>query len=129
AVAAPLWLAGAREQAREIWPNDPHLLHDRAVADYVRSHTSSRDQVFVMWAAADVYYLADRDPAFKYMWFRNIQTIPHALRDARRMLEARRPALVVAAQPPDSLDRSGATARILRRQYRLAVVVDGVRIY
>jgi hypothetical protein len=129
ALAAPLWFAGAREQAREIWPHDPHLLHDGAVADYVRAHTHPGQKVFVLWAAADIYYLADRDPAFKYMWFRNIQTIPHALRDARRVLAARRPALVVVAQPPGSLDHSGRTARILTREYRLQARVDGVAIY
>ena len=129
ALAAPLWFAGAREQAKEIWPHDPHLVHDAAVADYVRSHTHPGERIFVVWAAADLYYLADRDPAFKYMWFRNVQTIPHALRDARRMLAARRPTLVVAAQPPGSLDRSGRTAEILRREYRLAARVDGVPIY
>ena len=129
ALAGPLWFAGAREQAKEIWPHDPHLLHDQAVADYVKAHTHPGQKVFVLWAAADVYYLADRDPAFKYMWFRNIQTIPHALRDARRVLAAKRPALVVVAQPPGSLDHSGKTARILTREYRLEARVDGVPIY
>lgn len=128
-VAAPLWLESPREQAREIWPHDPHLLHDRAVADYVHAHARAREKVYVVWAAADVYYLADRRPAFKYLWFRNVQTIPHALRDARRMLRAKRPALVVVAQPPGSLDRSGETERILRRDYRPAARVEGVRIY
>jgi 4-amino-4-deoxy-L-arabinose transferase-like glycosyltransferase len=129
AVAAPLWFAGPQRQAREIWPHDPHLLHDAAVVDYVKAHTKRGEKIFVVWAAADVYYLADRDPAFKYMWFRNIQTITHALRDARRMLAARRPTLVVVAQPPGSLDRSGRTAKLLRRDYRLAARVDGVPIY
>jgi 4-amino-4-deoxy-L-arabinose transferase-like glycosyltransferase len=129
ALAVPLWFDSPRAQARALWPHDPHLQHDRAVAAYVRAHTHPRDKVFVVWAAADVYYLADRDPAFKYMWFRNIQTIPHALHDARRVLAARRPTLVVVEQPPGALDRSGETERILHARYRLVARLGSARIY
>ena len=45
------------------------------------------------------------------------------------MLAAQRPVLVVAAQKPSGLDRSGRTDEILRRDYRLAARVDGVPVY
>jgi 4-amino-4-deoxy-L-arabinose transferase-like glycosyltransferase len=127
-VTAPLWDASDSAQARAIWPNDPHLAHAAAVAAYVRGHTRPGDRIFTLWAAADVYYLADRRPAVRYMWYRNIQAIPGALPAARDALAGRRPALVVLVQRPKALDPSGATTRILFRNYRVVARVDGTPI-
>jgi 4-amino-4-deoxy-L-arabinose transferase-like glycosyltransferase len=129
AFTVPLWLASPAAQARTIWPHDPHLRHDAAVARYVHAHTRAREQILVVWAAADLYYLADRDPAIRYLWERPLQTIADAVPQARRALDEGRPALVVLAQRPSKLDRSGETARILRTRYRLAAVVDTVPVY
>jgi hypothetical protein len=130
AVTVPLWFDSGDAQARTIFPDDPHLRTDAAVVRYVRAHTRPGQRIFVMWAAADIYYLADRDPSFRYMWFRNIQAIPGALDHARRMLRGPRPpALVVEINSPGSMDASGATAAILARNYRLAATVAGVPIY
>jgi hypothetical protein len=130
ALTVPLWFDSAHAQARAVFPDDGHLQTDGAVVGYVRAHTGPGDRIFVMWAAADIYYLADRNPAVRYMWFRNIQAIPGALGEARRALAGPDPpALVVAVNAPGSIDASGATARILARRYRLAATVAGVPIY
>src|SRR5262249_52855603 len=109
ALTAPLWFAGDTAQARAIWPNDPHLRNATAVAAYVRSHTKPGQPIFTLWAAADLYYLADRRPLVPYMWFRNIETVSGALDSARRRLAAREPALVVLIQRPRMIDDSGET--------------------
>ncbi|HEU6445009.1 MAG TPA: glycosyltransferase family 39 protein [Gaiellaceae bacterium] len=127
-VTAPLWFAGGSAQAQEIWPKDGRLVHSEAVASYVRAHTTPHQKIFVLWAGADIYYLADRRPALPYMWYRNVESIDGALASAQRMLAARLPALVVLAQPPATIDPSGRTARILMRNYRLATIVEGMRI-
>jgi 4-amino-4-deoxy-L-arabinose transferase-like glycosyltransferase len=130
ALTAPLWFDSPSAQARAVLPGDPHLRTDAAVVSYVRAHTRAGQRILVMWAAADVYYLADRDPAVRYMWFRNIQAIPGALGEARRALAGPRPpALVVEINPPGSIDASGATAHILATRYRLAATVAGVPVY
>jgi 4-amino-4-deoxy-L-arabinose transferase-like glycosyltransferase len=128
AVTVPLWLEDGAGQARDIWPNDPHLASDRAVADYVRAHTRPGQRIQVVWAAAGVYYLADRPPAVRYMWRRPLESVPGALAETRRVLDARVPAFVVVAQPPAAADPSGQTARILHRRYRLDAVVEGVPV-
>ena len=128
AVTAPLWFATDRAQAHTIWPKDRHLVHSERIASYVRAHTRSDERIYVLWAGADIYYLADRRPALRYMWYRNVERIDGALASARRMLAARRPALVVLAQRPETIDPSGATADILRQRYRVAARVEGVRI-
>ncbi|HZR91405.1 MAG TPA: glycosyltransferase family 39 protein [Gaiellaceae bacterium] len=129
AVTAPLWFAGGGAQARAVWPRDPHLVRDGAVARYIERHTRTGDPVLLVWAAADVYYLADRAPAIPYMWRRNLEAIPGALGDARQALAEGRPALVAQVQSVGSLDRSGKTAAILRRAYRRVATVEGVPVY
>lgn len=124
--AAPLWLRSGTAQARTLWPNDRHLLTDAAVARYVREHTPPSASVYVLWAAADLYYLADRRPALRYLWLRNVQTIAGALGEVHGLLARRAPALVVVAQPPGTVDRSGRTAALLRANYRPAATIDGV---
>ncbi len=130
AVTVPLWFDAPAAQARNVFPSDPHLRTDAAVVRYIRAHTRAGQRIFVMWAAADLYYLADRDPSFRYMWFRNIQAIPGALGQARRMLAGPHPpALVIGINSPGSMDRTGATARILQRRYRRIATVAGVPVY
>jgi dolichyl-phosphate-mannose-protein mannosyltransferase len=130
AFAAPLWFASGVAQAEAIWPRDPHLQSDDAVSRYVKLHTRPHEKIFVLWAAADVYYLADRPPAFRYLWYRNVQSIPGALPAAERMLGQRKPKLVIAAQTPLAIDPSSLTTmRILRREYRVVAAVAGVPIY
>jgi 4-amino-4-deoxy-L-arabinose transferase-like glycosyltransferase len=129
-VTAPLWFDSPNAQARAIFPDDPHLQTDAAVVRYVRAHTRPGRRIFVMWAAADLYYLSGRDPSFRYMWFRNIQAIPGALGEARRMLAGPRPpALVVGINSPASMDPSGRTQRILDTRFRRVAMVAGVPIY
>ena len=127
---APLWFDSGAAQARAVFPNDPHLRSDGAVVRYVRAHTRPGQRIFVLWASADVYYLADRDPAVRYMWYRNIQAIPGALDEARRALRSPHPpALVVVENLPAGIDRTGATGRILEDRYRRVATVAGVPIY
>jgi 4-amino-4-deoxy-L-arabinose transferase-like glycosyltransferase len=129
-VTVPLWFDSPNAQARAVFPSDPHLRTDAAVVRYVRAHTGPNQRIFVMWAAADIYYLADRDPSLRYLWFRNIQAIPGALGEARRMLAGQRsPALVIEINSPGSMDPSGRVAAILADRYRLAATVGGVPIY
>lgn len=128
AAAAPLWFRSGTAQARALWPSDRHLLTDAAVARYVRAHTRASEPVYVLWAAADLYYLADRRPALRYLWLRNVQTIAGALGEVDRLLERRTPALVVVEQPPEVVDPSGRTAALLSANYRPAATIGGVQV-
>jgi len=128
ALTVPLMFDSARAQARAIWPHDPHLQHDAAVVRYVRAHTRPGRRILVVWAAADVYFLADRAPVIPYMWLRNIQAVPGARADAQRALAAKRPALVIESQQAGSADPSGRTTAILATEYRRVATVDGVPV-
>jgi 4-amino-4-deoxy-L-arabinose transferase-like glycosyltransferase len=128
ALTAPLWFASGAAQARTIWPHDPHLVDDGERAAFVRAHTTRGQSVLVIWAAADIYELADRPPAEPFLWYRNLQALPQARTALRLALVERKPALVLEVQRPEAIDRSGATSNILHRDYRLVARVAGTRI-
>lgn len=129
ALALPVALASPARQAETIWPSDPHLVHDAVLVRYVRAHTNPQQRVLAVWADADLYYLADRPPAVRYLWSRNVATIPGALEAVRHALATRRAKLVLVVQPPTSLDPSGRTAALLRREYRFIGRVGGASVY
>jgi hypothetical protein len=129
AVALPVAWATPAQQAEAIWPSDPHLVHDAVLARYVRAHTRPRQRVLAVWADADLYYLADRRPAIRYLWSRNVASIPGALRAVHRVLATRQAELVLVVQPPAKLDPSGRTAALLRREYRRVARVGGASVY
>jgi hypothetical protein len=116
------------DQARRIWPADPHLVSDSAVALVVAKLAGPAEKVQVIWGAAPVYYLADRAPAVRYMWRRPIESVPGAVADLRRRLELAEPAVVVLAQPLEASPAGASIAGALARRYRLVTVVDGVPI-
>jgi hypothetical protein len=129
ALTIPVAWATPSEQAKTIWPADPHLVHDTVLARYVRAHTHPRERILAVWADADLYYLADRRPAVRYLWSRNVASIPGALRAVRHALATRRAELVLVVQPPATLDPSGRTAALLRREYRRVARVGGASVY
>ena len=129
ALMIPVAWATPTEQAETIWPADPHLVHDAVLARYVRSHTLPREQVLAVWADADLYYLADRRPAVRYLWSRNVASIPGALQAVRHALATRRAQLVLVVQPPAKLDPSGRTAALLRHGYRRVARIGDATVY
>jgi hypothetical protein len=129
ALAIPVAWASPGDQAKTIWPADPHLVHDGVLSRYVRAHTGPGDRVLAIWADADLYYLANRRPAVRYLWSRNIASIPGALNDVRRALATRRAQLVLVVQPPATLDPSGRTALLLHREYHRVAAVGGATVY
>ncbi len=128
-LTVPLWFMSGHAQAQKLWPKDHHLLRDAAVAQYVKSHTRPHQRILVMWASASLYYLADREPALRWMWLRNLQTIKGAALVAERVLADRPPALVIRMQPPTALDGTDKALAVLERDYRLVARIDGVPIY
>jgi hypothetical protein len=129
AVAAPLWGGTDAQQARAIWPADQHLLSDGAVAQYISRHSRPTQRIYVMWAAADLYYLANRKPMSTYLWLLNVKTVRGAVAGIRQRLGAGDAELVVSEQPAALADPSGRTEAVLHRRYRLVTRVENVAIY
>jgi hypothetical protein len=129
ALAIPVAWATPTEKAKTIWPHDPHLIHDEVLARYVRAHTDAQQRILAVWADADLYYLADRRPAVRYLWSSNIASIPGALQAVHRALATRRAELVLVVQPLAKLDPSGRAATLLHREYKRVARVGGASVY
>jgi hypothetical protein len=129
ALALPVAFASPAKQAKEIWPHDPHLVHDGVLADYVRAHTRPHERVLALWADADLYYLADRMPATRFLWARNVASVPGAISGVHWVLRNRRAALVLVVQPLRKLDPTGRTRLLLRRDYYRVATVRGIGVY
>ena len=92
---------------------------DKAVARFVRAHTTRRDRVYALASRADLYFLADRRAAFPYLWRNSPLAEPRNMKKLRLLLRSpRRPRIVVQFQPPNSVDGSGRLAAALRANYR-----------
>jgi hypothetical protein len=129
ALAIPVAWATPTDQAKTIWPHDPHLVHDAVLARYVRAHTHPQQRILAVWADADLYYLADRRPAVRYLWSSNIASIPGALQAVHRALATQRAELVLVVQPLAKLDPGGRTATLLHREYKRVARVGGASVY
>jgi 4-amino-4-deoxy-L-arabinose transferase-like glycosyltransferase len=128
-LSASIWLETPNEQAKSIWPKDLRLTRDGAVAQWVQDHSNQDDTILVIWANAQIYYLADREPAIRYLWRRNLEGIPNAIDDAHDALARGRPSLVIVAYDPARVDRSGGTEALLRRRYERVATVEGFPVY
>jgi hypothetical protein len=118
AASRPALLTGDRRQAA-----------DPAVADWLRAHDPVDGQVFAFVGAAETYLDAGRGTGYPYLWYEPVQHVPGALPLLGQWLASNAgPRFVVLYQNPRTVDPSGRLARILARDYRLAVTIDGYRI-
>jgi 4-amino-4-deoxy-L-arabinose transferase-like glycosyltransferase len=130
AATVPLYVTSGDSRTHALFPEDPHLPHSDALAAWLRANTPPGDPVLMMWAAGDVQYLADRDPPTPYLWYRNIQAIPGALRLVQHQLaDPDGVRWVVVLNRPRKLDKSGVTGKLLFTNFRPAAKVDGIPIY
>jgi 4-amino-4-deoxy-L-arabinose transferase-like glycosyltransferase len=87
--------------------------NDVRVARWIRRHTRAQDTIYVLESRADLYFLADREAPFPYLWSHPLHAIPGALTRLDRLLAGpARPRLVIQYQRPDR-----RIARILHRDY------------
>ena len=86
--------------------------------------------MYVIWANAAAYWYANRPPAFRYLWYLNVQRIPGATDDVRAVLTGPSPPKAVAVyQDPGGIDKTGEVARVLAERYELVRRVGDVPVY
>ena len=118
------------QERREAIPYYGLALRTEQIARAVDELTAPSQRVYVFVASPAIYFLAEREASYPYLWGYPIKKIPSAVPQLRAMLAATsRPELVVMETPnPDSVDPTGGIGRDLRRYYHPAEVVAGVRI-
>jgi MFS family permease len=126
ATSASLSLAPRSTQTRLIWPHDPHLRYDDAAAAYIRARVPAGTPIAVTWGDASLYFLANRPPAVRSLWYRNAQAIPGAAERDLAVLRRGVP-LVVALEP--ALRAFPALRQVLSCRYRPIRVVGPLHLY
>ena len=110
--------------------DDSRLATAPEVGRLLAVETRPGEPVYVIWANAAVYWYADRPPAFRYLWYLNVQRIPGAAEDATAVLTGPSPPRAVAVyQDPDGIDATGAVTRALAERYTLVRRVGDVPVY
>jgi 4-amino-4-deoxy-L-arabinose transferase-like glycosyltransferase len=121
AIAAwPVISASSPSQVSWRTSHDGRILTDRTVGAWLRARTKPGETVYALYAEASLYFAADRQAAFKYLWFLGEQRIPGALGDLRDILAGpKAPRYIVVYQPPRSMPGAVAAGipAVLRARY------------
>jgi hypothetical protein len=135
AAAFSLWMtvtplvANPEGRVRAVTPGDMLRIYDDDIVAYLRAHTAPGDRVLVTpLAGGSIYFLADRRPAFRYMWYRPTQAIPGAVSHLRTILTEDPPALAVVLADPGVIDPSGRTTELLKTRYRIVTQIGPTAI-
>lgn len=105
-------------------------VRDRQIAAAIDAQTRPDQRIYVLESEAYLYFLANRQADYPYLWGKPIQKIPSAVPLLRTMLEASdRPTLVIMdTTNPNSVDPTGGLARDLTTYYHPDGIVAGVPI-
>ena len=101
------------------------------VARYIRERTSPEQTIYVAFDQASIYYLADRQPAYRHLYDQELRALPNSYADIIAILSSdARPVYIVSTLHPGPFpDDSRAFWREVSRFYDLEIMVDGVPIY
>jgi hypothetical protein len=127
--ALPVYFASTPELASERSTNDPRVISAIGVGNEIARLTGRDDRIQVLWANAAVYWYADRIPATRYLWYRNIERIPggrQGVVDA--FVGPVPPAIAVGYQPVAALDIDGQIQAVLDARYD-ELVIDGQPVW
>jgi 4-amino-4-deoxy-L-arabinose transferase-like glycosyltransferase len=104
---------------------------DDRIAAAIDAETTPDQRIYILVSEAYLYFRADRQASYPYLWGVPIQKIPTAVPLLRTMLHSpsERPTLVIMdTKDADTVDPSGGIAQDLMTYYHFDKVVDGVTI-
>ena len=128
----------ARGIAAGVAPRDlpewePGVSAAAPVAAYLAANTAPTDTIYVAYDHADIYYLAQRRPAARWLHFRELRRTPGAFDEqvARLANPATAPRYIVGAQAFDrwDFDPAGTLRAIVARDYQLETTINDLPIY
>jgi hypothetical protein len=105
----------------------------QAIATYVQANTAPDDQIYVVATGPQIYFLADRRAAFRYLHSNEIRAYPPAYDELVALIESpSRPELIVDLDSPCRCELpNGGKAfwEQVERYYRFETNVEGYSIY
>ena len=129
AASLPVYFASTPELASERSTNDPRVISAIGVGNEIARLTGRDDRIQVLWANAAVYWYADRIPATRYLWYRNIERIPGGRQGVVDAFTGDTPPKVaVGYQPVEALDIDGQIEAVLDARYD-ELIIDGQPVW
>jgi hypothetical protein len=98
---------------------------------YLRDRALPGDTAYVLYAKVNVLYYSGLPSPFPYHWSLMMMSVPRVQQQLRALLSSpRRPTWIVMADTTHTfgLDQTGQTQRVLKRNYRRAARICGIRI-
>lgn len=112
---------------------EPGVSAAAPVAAYLAAHTAPTETIYVAYDHADIYYLAGRRPAARWLHFRELGGTPGAFAEQVTRLgdPATAPRYIAGAQAFDfrGFDADGALRALVARDYTLETTIAGVPLY
>jgi 4-amino-4-deoxy-L-arabinose transferase-like glycosyltransferase len=112
---------------------EPGVSAAAPVAAYIAANTTPDEAIYVAYDHADIYYLAQRRPAARWLHFRELRWTPGAFEEqvARLADPTTAPRYIVGAQAFDrwGFDPDGALRAIVARDYERETTIGGVDLY
>ena len=109
----------------------PHVLtfqRDRMVANFLRANTAPADTIYALSSQSDIYFLADRRSATRYLWAHPLKEIKGGVAGLRATLSGpAQPEFVAVFRSPTRVDPSGRLGQVLARNYRFRWRVPNTR--
>lgn len=128
---ASVLVSGVEPRALPEW--EPGVSAAAPVAAYLATNTAPTDTVYVAYDHADIYYLAQRRPAARWLHFRELLWTPGAFDEqvARIADPATAPRYIVGAQAFDrfGFDVNGTLRALVARDYALETTIDDIPLY
>jgi hypothetical protein len=110
----------------------PAYLAGEEIAAYVRERTDEDDTIYVAFAQADLYYLAERRSAGQQLYWADINRVPGALEAVMAALDdpEERPAYVVKVDETlEEPARAEAFWEVVNEHYELEETIEGFLLY
>lgn len=101
------------------------------VAAYIRENTDEDDVIYVAFSQASIYYLAERNAAYRHLYNQELVGIPGSYAELMAIISSDdRPEYLISTRHPGPFaDDSRTFWREVGQYYELEVTIDGVPIY
>ncbi len=103
------------------------------VSSYIRAHSDPSETIYVVYQWPSIYQLAQRKPATRWLYYRELQRFPDAFAEqvVRVNDPQTAPRYIVAAQPFASFgfDAGGDLQSAVEQSYILETTIEGILIY
>lgn len=101
------------------------------VARYIQENSEPGDTIYVAFDQASIYYLSDRQPAYRHLYDQELRALPNSYADIISIISGpNRPLYIVSTVHPGPFpDDSRAFWREVGKYYDVETTIDGVPVY